>query len=387
MVYLSRIFWAFGHLLWSVMALLVVTISRRGGVLVFTHYHDVDADGRDQQMGALVDELVEGGASLVEVCRIPLGPALLDALRLKKRLVLSQAALLAPAWLLSLGDPVRAAGIRRATAVGLLRLLRPKVLYLIDESGSGQPLLCAARHLGIRVVGIQHGDFAANPQYCDAPGFDREPADAMCVWSSWYRDRLLRVSSIYTDDNVYVTGRLRYPLQPERDPWVVDGAVRVLVLGERGEKFWDAMDPFVQELIGADGLFVEQRLHPADVDRRHYRESPSLVEALLNSHVVLGSGSSALLEAVFWKRPIVVCATRELGDPAGLVEDGLAEACSDAADIVGLCHRVGNVENRPNARDPHSMVWRGSKPGAAPRILAVSGFSRSSAGAPDTDIL
>ena len=94
MVYLSRIFWAFGHLLWSVMALLVVTISRRGGVLVFTHYHDVDADGRDQQMGPLVDELVEGGASLVEVCRIPLGPALLDALRLKKRLVLSQAALL-----------------------------------------------------------------------------------------------------------------------------------------------------------------------------------------------------------------------------------------------------------------------------------------------------
>ena len=87
-------------------------------------------------------------------------------------------------WLIGLGRRQR--HNRTVVARWFLRLLRPRVLYLVDESGSGQPLLTAAHQLDIRVVAIQHGDFLGNRQYCRGPGgaFDLEPADLLCVWSS-----------------------------------------------------------------------------------------------------------------------------------------------------------------------------------------------------------
>ena len=76
----------------------------------------------------------------------------------KRRLFVSHAAILALARVLSLGKSNDRS--RKTVARLLLRSLRPRAVYLIDESGSGQPLLCAARSLGIRVIGVQHGDVA-----------------------------------------------------------------------------------------------------------------------------------------------------------------------------------------------------------------------------------
>ncbi|MEE2888511.1 MAG: hypothetical protein VX951_13860 [Planctomycetota bacterium] len=387
MLFWSRLFWIPLHLLWSGLALGASVLFRRGGTLVFTHYHDIDADGRDQQMGPLVDSLIDSGANLVEISRIPLGPAFLDACRLKRRLFISQAALLVPAWLLSMGDTRRAARISRMTARCLLRLLRPRVLYLIDESGSGQPLLRAARSLGIRVVGIQHGDFADNPQYCAGPGFDREPADTLCVWSSWYRDRLLEVSPVYTDCNVEVTGRLRYPDEPGSRTDTAGDAIRILVIGERGAAFWAAIDPFVQALTQCEEFLVDLRLHPSDVVRRTAAASRSLVAALRDADVVIGSGSSALVEAIYWRRPVVVCALGQLGDPAGLVRDELALGCHNPADLGPLCANLNRPERAEHCQNSHAMVWGDVDVDAVQEILAAGVSSRSSGGAPHAEIV
>ena len=50
MVICTRLFWTPLHLLWSILVVGVMVVFRRGGALVFTHYQDIDADGRDQQM-------------------------------------------------------------------------------------------------------------------------------------------------------------------------------------------------------------------------------------------------------------------------------------------------------------------------------------------------
>lgn len=382
----SRLFWTGAQLLWSATMVWVLVVFRRRSNLVFTHHGDIDADGRDQQMGPLVDALIAGGEGLVEVARIPLSPALLGAIRLKRRPFLSQAALLAPSWLWSLGSPARATALRRWAAGCLLRLLRPRVVYLIDESGSGQPLLQAARRLGIRVIGIQHGDFAGNPQYCAGPTFDRQAADVLCVWSSWYRDRLLDTSPIYTADNVRVTGRLRYPT-PEaapRDPSVDDGVLRILVLGERDAAFWTAMDPFVRALTDRRDFAVEVRRHPAETDSDSPPSpsplSPSLAVAVKNSDVVLGSGSSALLEAVYWSRAIIVCATLRLGDPAGLVRDGLAIPCENPNDLADLCRELCELDRSAQVRTAHDMVWGDIEVDAVHKILSAGAGLASSNG-------
>lgn len=389
MVICTRLFWTPLHLLWSILVVGVMVVFRRGGALVFTHYQDIDADGRDQQMGPLVDSLIDDGERLVEICRVPLGPGLLHGFRFKRRLFVSQAILLAPAWLLSAGSVQRAERLRRFTAWCLLWLVRPKILYLIDESGSGQALLQAARMLGIRVVGIQHGDFAQSSQYCLSDVSDREPADVLCVWSSWYRDRLLKSSPIYTNSNVRVTGRLRYSDEACTDSQDSRQGrmLRVLVIGEHSEGFWDAMDPFVQALVGCEGFDVDVRRHPADMGSGALPTSMSLTTALQDSDIVIGNGSSALLEAIYWYRPVIVCAVGELGDRAGYVRDGLAVACDNPVDLAEICQRVFASDRHGEIQTAHDMVWGRTQVEAAPEILAAGAASGSSEGPSEAEVI
>ncbi len=376
-------------MLWSILVVGAMVVFRRGGALVFTHYQDIDADGRDQQMGPLVDSLIDGGERVVEICRVPLGPGLLHGLRFKRRLFVSQAILLAPAWLLSAGSTKRADWLRRLTAWCLLWSVRPQVLYLIDESGSGQALLQAARMLGIRVVGIQHGDFAQSSQYCLGDVSDREPADVLCVWSSWYRDRLLKSSPIYTNSNVRVTGRLRYSHEACADSKNSGQGrrLRVLVIGEHSVGFWDAMDPFVQALVGCDGFNVDIRPHPADTSSGALPASTSLTTALQDADIVIGNGSSALLEAVYWYRPVIACAMDELGDGAGYVRDGLAVGCDTPAHLAAICQQVFASDKHDKTRTAHDMVWGGTQGEAAPEILAAGAASGSSEGPSETEVI
>ena len=146
----------------------MVCVTRRGKPMVLVHYQDVDATGLDRQMGPLVDVLrAHGGCSVVAA--IPFGPQLFvdwwrrGAASISIALVLLPARLMCPAG-------GRAARMRARVRVArwLLLVVRPPVVFLIDESGSGQPLLRASRQLGIRVIAIQHGDF--RPGICPEHG-------------------------------------------------------------------------------------------------------------------------------------------------------------------------------------------------------------------------
>ena len=365
---LSRLVWTPLHLAWSSVALLVLIATRRGGVMVFTHYHDID-DDRDQQMGPLVDALLAHGGRVIELTLIPFGLALVRNLFVKKRLFVSQTAILAVAWLMGLRSEAQTKRSRVAVARWFLRALRPWILFVIDESGSGQPLLRAARRLGIPVVAIQHGDFAGNPQY--SPGrngsFDTEPADLLCVWSSWFQDRLLAVSPIYTRDNTVVTGRLRYP-EPEERHKTVDG-LRVLILGEPDPVFRSELRPFL-EALARGGTVPFYRPHPADTDSPRGGNRASLTEWILSSDVVLGSGSSGLLEALYWRRPVVVFCTPALDDPAGFVRGGLAIRCGDPEELTQICRRLEHQAGGAAVETARAMVWGETDADPIERILA-----------------
>ena len=129
-------------------------------VLVLTHAQDVDAEGRDQQMGPLVDALRARDTPLVRIVLVPLDAGAMRAARASAgEPFLSLAALYAFGRLVG----------RDRIAGFVLWLADVRTCFLIDESASGQMWVRAARRRGARSVGIQHGD-AGQGQRHDGQG-------------------------------------------------------------------------------------------------------------------------------------------------------------------------------------------------------------------------
>lgn len=368
------------HAPWTLASLAWCALARRRGVLTLAHAADVDAHGKDAQMGPLVQALTARGERRVAVVLVPLAArAFFAAVRRERGPFLSLAVLLAAARALSPARPSRAA---RARVAGLvLRACAPRVLFLIDESGSGQMLVAAARARGLPSVGIQHGDFQPrNAQYAPQPGrpFAVEPADVLCVWSPWFQERLLARSPLYTRVSARVTGRLA-SASPAPLPPVPP--VRVLVLAEAGAGFAAAIAPFLDALRAADGVRLSVRAHPSDEAGAwpaHERAPGSLHEALGAAHVAVGIGSSALLEALRAGRPAIVLAAGLERDPAGYVAAGVASACETPSVLAALCRRLayeaaGSAETLAAAR----IVWGGAP---SDPVTAVLGCDPSRSG-------
>ncbi len=328
------------HLCVSGVAFLWFVLRCRGGALLFTHHPDVDGAGRDVQMGPLTDEVRARRGPLVEVTLVSLEGGLLHNLRVKRRPFVSHAALLLVARLVGLllrSDGKRA---RDLTACGLLRALRPATVFLIDESGSGQMLVRGARALGIRTVGIQHGDFQPdNPQYGAAAS--AVPVDMLCLWSSWFQERLLRISSIYGADNTSVVGRMRYD-ESRSAAGSTGGGVRVLLVSQARPGFRSDVGPFLEVLRADPRLRLTVQPHPGEgpgawpaAERSH----GTLASAIEVADVVCGVDSSALLEALYFRKPALVLAA---GPEAslGYAESGGLELCRTPEELSELCLRL-----------------------------------------------
>jgi hypothetical protein len=250
-----------------------------------------------------------------------------------------------------------------------LRWLRPRILYLVDESGSGQPLVRAARELGIRSIGIQHGDFPTSAQYAPSGqgSFAVEPVDLLCVWSEWFRERLLAVSPIYHRHNTAVTGRLRWPaILAATTAAAAARTTRVLVIGARGATARAALQPFVDSLAAAGAEFaVRLRPHPAEANG----SLPSLGDSLQVCDVVVGSASSALLEAIYWQRPVITCGNTEVA----AAEAQLAIPCADPAQLQHLVRSLASTAGTVRAEEAYRIVWSGCPENPVEAILVATG--------------
>ena len=372
----ARLGWCVVHTIWSLGVLLYFCVRRRGALLVFTHYPDVDQDGLDRQMGPLIDRLLLERIPFVEITFVALNRDFIENVRLKRRAFLSYVLIAGPAWVAALFSADKRAARR---AVGsrvagiLLRMLRPKRVVVTDESGSGQTLLRAARRLGIAVIGVQHGDFQEhNAQYTPRDGrpFDVQAADLLCVWSPWFRDRLTRISPVYDVSRVVVTGRLRYPTparsKPER------ARLRVLVLSEAADDFPDRIRDYLTALEEEPGFTVSIQPHPAEDASRWSGvkvHRGSLVAALLACDVALGIGSSALLEALYHQRPGITLVTEDRRDPSRYGAEGLVEICSDPPLLAPLCRSLTQPAYREWLANNRARVWGDNAPRAVGAIL------------------
>ncbi len=361
-----------GHLALTTASFAWFCVARRRATLVFNHEPDLGTDGRDRQMGPLVDALRARKKAFLEITWVGLDGGLLWNLRAKRRPFLSYAVLIALARLL---EQLGLARDRARLLVGraLLAALVPHRLFLIDESGSGQLLVRAARSLGIHTLGLQHGDFQpTNPQYersaVQAKGI--VPVDTLCLWSPWFQRRLLSISPIYAGENTRITGRLRYPVQASSGRSDRDRRCQVLLVSEARGDFALQVQPFLDALSRSADFALRVQPHPAEPEKRWPDELLSrcdLDQALLAADVVLGVSSSALLEALVLRRP-AVCLARGAFDPAGYAAEAVVEVCPDPAALESVCRTLAGKWSDA-LEDRRERVWGGVPPCASDAIL------------------
>ena len=148
--------------------------------------------------------------------------------------------------------------------------------------------------------------------------------------------------------------------------------MRVLVLAEAGSSFETQLSPFLATLGAHQDIEVQVRAHPSSGSMAAgSMAAGSSPATLAGCDVALGSSSSALLEALWLQKPIVVIQTAVLDDPAGLVAAGLAAGCRAPEQLPDLCRRLA----ARGADGASETVWGGAPADPVREVLAAGGIN------------
>lgn len=186
----------------------------------------------------------------------------------------------------------------------------------------------------IPTIGILHG--AASKYYNvydfmpEYRGAKRLSLDVYGMWSQWWRDYYLANGKAYTADQLVVSGPMR-PLTVPPVPRVRarHGALRVLFIAEQLAEPGEIL-PYLEALMQAEGLelFFKFRSYSDGFEEWLKVQRPDLLERVDSAHilrgtmpdaiahadVVVGSHSTAVLEALLSLTPIVFFYTKKWGD-------------------------------------------------------------------------
>lgn len=211
-------------------------------------------------------------------------------------------------------------------AIGLKACFTPAAPY---RNGA---VLLACKLLRVPIVGIQASNsvrFYEIEEYY--PGIDVHDPSPACdiwgVWSSYYRDYLIRHSRVYNDTNTFVSGPMR-PLIDSASNEHLAGAmgdqskIKVLLISEPLTEPHE-ITPYVEKIIEEPSLKLSVKCRPDRTDNiiRQIKQhsdvdllTGSLEEAYSRSDVVIGSRSTAVIEGMVAMKPIVLLNTRKWGD-------------------------------------------------------------------------
>ena len=249
----------------------------------------------------------------------------------------------------------------------VLSVLKPRSLLCLDDSRHAYPLVAAAKHLGIKTIGLQHG-LNLNEYFpghtCIGFSAKRSHAyDDYLFWSDYFRNRFLPLSEIYSESNTHVSGALR-SLPAQSSVNRARETVRVLAI-EESELPSREFTPY------QDALNVDPRIK-LSIRQRSDNEYQSLSDALSDADVVIGAYSSVLYEAIAALRPVIVIPSKHHLSAAHLAAENLADlflSPSSATDTVlraALIHRTVLEQRR-------RIVWGDTQLDGLAYVVKVSG--------------
>lgn len=210
-----------------------------------------------------------------------------------------------------------------------------KVAYVTATADRNFHAVLACKILKIPIIGILHGVASKDYNVYDfLPGYDgknRLSVDFYGVWSDWWRDYYITHSKAYAPDQLVVSGLMRPLLKKNEYIKKIDksGKTKVLFVSEQLAVPKEVL-PYLQALLNRndidvyftfrpyrDGFEVWLRQHHPEIlvniPEDHILRS-GISEAVKHCDVVVGAHSTAVLEALFIPKPIVLFNTSKWGD-------------------------------------------------------------------------
>lgn len=232
----------------------------------------------------------------------------------------------------------------------LLRLVKPKQLWILDDLRYWHIIIQAARNAKIQVYAFQHGRF-----YPHMPVTDEMPTQYF-VWNDYWRSRLIALSPFFSRhaDRIAVGGRssVSVPLMFPKP----HGHMTVLLPFEASAKPPE-IRPYIEKLLAVPDTVVIFKLRPDhsrmaqtapyDLDGLHagdrLRVATVLSETeLADINVVLGTYTTMLYEMIEIGKPVGILKTSTT-QAEDLLDEHLAELVNMSDDMGMQIRRLLSI--------------------------------------------
>jgi len=240
--------------------------------------------------------------------------------------------LVATQYLLGVHDDIWAIRIMR----WILRAIKIKASFITAALERNFNTVLGCKLNNIPIVGILHGIASQHYNVYDfMPEFDGEKnlsVDKYGLWSEWWKEFYFKNSKTYRPEQLYISGPMR-PLEKDtenfEDPIIRrSGPTKVLFISEQLAALNEAMS-YLEELIKNQTFDLSIKFRPSGDGFEEWllENQPQLIEknkirilrgniqdAIKECDVVVGSHSTAVLEALFHFKIPIFFNTQKWGD-------------------------------------------------------------------------
>jgi hypothetical protein len=239
-------------------------------------------------------------------------------------------------------------------ALWILDFLNIKILISLDDTRYSNEINLASKDLNIKTIGYMHGIFNEYDL-----GVFEFPFDQYLVWSDYFKEKVLKLSNKYKQDNIEVIGHFRIKEKFEE----VKEKTNILWLGESNINYEEVF-PFINKLI-EDGHKVYFKDKPSSNNKLSdflqkniiYDDSNSFFECLLKNNigVVLGTHSTALMESWIVGVPsLVLKCSFDYG--SHLWEDELIEICDNTLSLKSYIYKCLSL-SKNELNSVRDKIW------------------------------
>jgi hypothetical protein len=256
----------------------------------------------------------------------------------------------------------------------MLQEEHPMAIVTTYETGPwARSVIIEASRAHIPTIGLQHGALTDSPDYMHrliitdvALGMGFVVPNITCVWGPAWKDELTKKGH-YPPGSVLVTGNWRYDQLSMLKKHATDSNKRVVLILSSGFNVLDYLRKCLQAISGKQ-LTPIIKLHPGVDDPKPVREmltdigfsenilnSGPLIQAMLQSDLVISQISTAVSEAALLNRPIILANFERLPGAEVYVNSGI---CLYVTDPLLLSKAVEEALNDPACISQMSCAQR-----------------------------
>lgn len=233
----------------------------------------------------------------------------------------------------------------------ILRLIGVRAANISVGVGRTFHEVLACKLEGIKVVGMMHGASSCRYDVYDfMPGFDNKvtlSVDQYGVWSEWWKDYYVKNSDLYKPEQLFVSGPMRPLTRKEcaTSPKQNDGRLKVLYIAEE-LAFPEEVLPYILALLRnrdfelyfkfrpyRDNFELQLKENYPEVYKKILETTTvfrgTMEEAISRCDAVVGSYSTAVLEALLQLKTPIFFQTNKWGDHFGFKSAGLDSFFAD----------------------------------------------------------